>query len=76
MFVRVGTLDRNHVLKPDIHIYTETKIPWVDLGRSEVPVVEAWYDREEVWSMDSLKRWKVLEPRIQEYKVGLIKAAE
>lgn len=66
-FVRVGTLDRKEELKPDVHIYTGTKTEWVDLsseaGRG-VRVVEEYYDREDVWSKESLERWRVLEPRV------------
>ena len=37
-FVRVGTLDDPAALPPDIHIYTRSKLPWVDLaGRQPRP---------------------------------------
>src|SRR5687768_18270952 len=30
-FVRVGTLDNPSLLPPDVHIYTSTKLPWLEL---------------------------------------------
>jgi hypothetical protein len=55
-FVRVGTLDDPDAFEPDIHIFTSTKLPWVDLRGCGKPVVEEYYDRKEVWSKESLER--------------------
>src|SRR5205085_11340543 len=54
-FIRVGTLDEPDRLPPDIHIYTESKQPWVVLpaGARAVP---QYYMRSEVWSAESLAR--------------------
>ena len=54
-FVRVGTLDNPDLLTPDIHIYTESKQPWVVIppGARAVP---QYYRRSEVWSPQSLAR--------------------
>src|SRR5262245_15790744 len=30
-FVRVGTLDDPSALPPDVHIYTRSKLPWIEL---------------------------------------------
>ena len=54
-FIRVGTLKEPDRLPPDIHIYTSSKQPWVPLSR-DVPAVEVYYDRDEVWPEESLKR--------------------
>ena len=54
-FIRVGTLDNPDLLPPDIHIFTSTKQPWVTLPPGARAVTE-YYDREEVWSADSLER--------------------
>ena len=54
-FVRVGTLDEPDRLPPDIHIFTASKQPWVILP-SDVPVMEAYYDRKEHWPAESLER--------------------
>jgi hypothetical protein len=54
-FVRVGTLDLAHALRPDVHIYTRSKVPWVALPEG-VPAFEAYYDSKELWPEASLKR--------------------
>ena len=54
-FVRVGTLDEPDRLPPDIHIYTESKQPWVVLG-PETPAVPEYYDRNAYWPKESLER--------------------
>ena len=58
-FVRVGTLDRPGDLPPDIHIYTRSKLPWVQLPEG-VPAVEAYYDSKTLWPEASLARRKAL----------------
>jgi hypothetical protein len=58
-FVRVGTLDQPDHLPPDIHIYTLSKQPWVQLPQG-VPAVEEYYDRTLYWPEESLERRKVL----------------
>jgi hypothetical protein len=54
-FVRVGTLDRPGRLPPDIHIYTSTKLPWIELPEGSRAVPE-YYSAREVWSAESLAR--------------------
>jgi hypothetical protein len=66
-FVRVGTLDNPDALPPDIHIFTESKQPWIVLG-PDVPAVPAYYDREKYWSRDSLVRRQAILPLIEEYQ--------
>ena len=58
-FVRVGTLDRPTPLTPDIHIFTSTKQPWVQLP-DDTPVSEEYYDRNELWPDGSKQRWSAL----------------
>lgn len=58
-FVRVGTLDKPGGLPPDIHIYTRSKLPWVQLPEG-VPAVEAYYDSKTLWPEASLARRKAL----------------
>jgi hypothetical protein len=54
-FVRVGTLDDPDAFPPDIHIFTESKQPWVAIpaGARAVP---QYYNSAEVWSEASLQR--------------------
>jgi hypothetical protein len=54
-FVRVGTLDEPTRLPPDIHIYTETKQPWLTLP-SDTPAVVEYYRASERWPAESLER--------------------
>lgn len=58
-FVRVGTLDDPDRLPPDIHIFTESKQPWVVLPQGAV-VVRQYYRRAEHWPESSLARWSAL----------------
>jgi len=58
-FVRVGTLDEPDLLPPDIHIFTETKQPWVVLPEG-VPSMPVYYSAKEYWPQESLERMKAL----------------
>jgi len=61
-FVRVGTLDDPDALPPDVHIFTESKQPWVVLPAGK-PTVPVFYDRRQVYSADSLARFEALRAR-------------
>jgi hypothetical protein len=69
-FVRVGTLDQPDHLPPDIHIFTESKQPWVVIpqGMSAVP---EYYDREKYWPADSLARRQAMLPQIEAYQASI-----
>ena len=71
-FVRVGTLDNPDLLPPDIHIFTASKQPWVQLGAGAVAVPE-YYEREEYWPAESLARRKNILPAIAAYQATLTK---
>ena len=58
-FVRVGTLDNPDALPPDIHIFTESKQPWVVIPAG-VPAVPVYYDRKAHWSRESQERMLAL----------------
>ena len=58
-FVRVGTLDEPDRFPPDVHIYTESKQPWVVLPH-EARKFTQFYKSREVWSADSLERREAL----------------
>ncbi len=58
-FVRVGTLDAPDRLKPDIHIFTSSKQPWVVLS-PDVPAVPEFYRIGERWPEESLQRRRAL----------------
>lgn len=56
-FVRVGTLCNANRFSPDIHIFTSTKLKWVNLDGG-APVVEEYYRRSEYWPDESIMRYK------------------
>jgi len=72
-FLRVGTLDEPDQLPPDIHIFTRSKQPWVILPK-DVPAVEIYYEREAVWSAESLARRRLIQPRIDAYQATRVAA--
>ena len=51
-FVRVGTFDNPDLLPPDVHIFTTSKQPWVNLAPDTI-TFEEFYEIEEVWSLES-----------------------
>lgn len=69
-FVRVGTLDNPDELPPDMHIFTQSKQPWVVLP-TDVPAVAVYYDREEHWPAESLARREKLLPAIEAWQAEL-----
>jgi hypothetical protein len=63
LFVRGGTLDVPGAVEPDVHIYTRSKLPWVDLPDG-VPAYAAFYpDPTEVWAPAALDRWRAAASR-------------
>lgn len=56
-FVRVGTLDDPGVLRPDMHIYTRAKAPWLKLPKG-TPAFRDYYKTSKVWPKNSYKRLK------------------
>ena len=56
-FLRVGTLDQPGRFPPDIHIFTSSKQPWVELPAG-APSVPEFYRFEEHWSDESIDRYK------------------
>jgi hypothetical protein len=62
-FVRVGTLDNPDAFPPDIHIFTETKQPWVVLPEG-TPVRREYYDLKDYWPAESIERRRVLREKL------------
>ncbi|MBF9029785.1 aldehyde-activating protein [Rhodobacterales bacterium HKCCE3408] len=54
-FVRMGTLEDPDRFPPDIHIFTESKQPWVVLPEG-IPAVPEYYARSELWPAECLAR--------------------
>ncbi len=60
-FVRVGSLEEPGLCPPDIHIFTSTKQPWVELG-GDTPVVPEFYRRSDYWPAPAYARYQALMP--------------
>jgi hypothetical protein len=58
-FLRIGTLDEAASVKPDVHIFTRSKLPWVRLP-DDVPAFDIYYDMKTLWPAESLKRREAL----------------
>ena len=58
-FVRGGTLDDPASVEPDVHIFTRSKLPWVELPES-VPAFNTYYDTKKLWPAASLERLEAL----------------
>jgi hypothetical protein len=55
LFVRGGTLDEPSAVKPDVHIFTRSKVPWVVLP-DDTPAFEVYYETRKLWPAASLER--------------------
>ncbi len=55
LFVRAGTLDNPDAVKPDVHIFTRTKLPWFELPK-DARAFESAYQLKDVWTAESLER--------------------
>ena len=62
LFVRAGTLDRPEAVRPDVHIFTRSKLPWLELPQ-DVPAFKTFYKIDKVWPAESLKRLRGLRSR-------------
>lgn len=54
-FLRVGTLDEPDRTPPNVHIFVESKQPWVVLP-DDVPIYRQFYKIEDVWQKSSIAR--------------------
>lgn len=62
LFVRAGTLERPDEVAPDVHIYTRSKQSWMRLSDDSL-TFEAFYELDEVWSPESLRRLQQVESK-------------
>lgn len=69
-FARVGTLDAPDHLPPDIHIFTSSKQPWVQIPPG-IPSVAEYYERESYWPAESLARRLLILPKIAAYQASI-----
>jgi hypothetical protein len=54
-FVRGGTLDEPAGIVPDVHIYTRSKVGWIELPDSAASF-DVYYDSKALWPAASLER--------------------
>jgi hypothetical protein len=62
LFVRSGTLDDPTGVTPDVHIFTRSKVDWVELPDS-AHAFDAFYDPKSVWPAESLERARAARAR-------------
>jgi hypothetical protein len=55
LFVRAGTLDSPDAVKPDVHIFTRSKLPWLKLPENAL-AFETGYKIDDVWPETSKER--------------------
>jgi hypothetical protein len=53
--VRGGTLDDARAVRPDVHIFTRSKVDWVQIPDGQ-PAFDVFYDLGELWPKASLER--------------------
>jgi hypothetical protein len=58
-YVRGGTLDEPSEVAPDVHIFTKSKVPWLNLP-DDTPSFEVYYDTRALWPAASLERLDAL----------------
>jgi hypothetical protein len=56
LFVRAGTLDDPSAVAPDVHIYTRTKLPWLQLPEGSRAFEAIYQAGDDVWSPESRER--------------------
>jgi hypothetical protein len=62
-FVRVGTLEAPGACPPDVHIFTESKLPWVVLPQ-DTRAFPQYYRLSEEWPAESQQRRKAAKERL------------
>jgi hypothetical protein len=55
VLLRAGTLDHPEAIKPDVHIFTRSKLPWLELPAGSRSF-ESFYKLAEVWPEASRER--------------------
>ena len=55
VLLRGGTLDHPEAVTPDVHIFTRSKLPWLDLPAG-ARTFESFYKLAEIWPEESRER--------------------
>jgi hypothetical protein len=61
-FIRVGTLDAGHGIKPDIHIFTSSRVPWLPLP-PDAKAVPEFYKPKDTWPPETQARFAALKTK-------------
>ena len=67
-FLRVSTLDDSAAMQPDVHIYTESKIPWLSI-KGPAKILPGYYRTRDLWSAESLARKAALLPQVEQQSI-------
>jgi len=59
VFLRVATLDNAREIEPDVHIFTRSKLPWVQLPPN-ARSFDVYYDMQKEWPPESLARRRAI----------------
>ncbi len=64
-YIRVGTLDDPDACPPDVHIFTESKQPWIVLPESaeQYPIFYSGKDVVRIYGENGAARWGTLRGR-------------
>lgn len=60
-YIRAGTLDDPNACPPDVHIFTSSKLPWIDIA-GDTPVYPDFYTFSDVLPPAAMARWTALFP--------------
>lgn len=64
LFIRMQTLKDKLAIKPDAHIFTRSKLPWLDLPK-DMRAFEVYYDLKKEWTSEALKRREAMLAKIK-----------
>ena len=59
-FIRVGTLDDRTAISPDVHIFTATKLSWIQIADNKPAFDEFYPDPAVIWRSEARTRWEMV----------------
>lgn len=59
-FIRAGTLDDRTAISPDVHIFTASKLAWVQIADTKPAFAEFYPDPAAIWRPEARTRWEAL----------------
>jgi hypothetical protein len=55
LFIRAGTLDAPEAVTPDVHIFTRSKLPWLELPK-DAASFDTFYKLDRLWTQQAKER--------------------